>query len=141
MAHNKYLPIMFKVAASDLGSAGSTLDYTELKPALDVADGLSRVINNKKLYFRLLESFSGRKMADDINAAIESGDHSQVRNAAHALKGVSANLGMPELVNISLQIEMRAKEEAAAGYLLPALDQAVEAATVAIERLLASEES
>lgn len=138
---HKHLQNTSKAAAGDIGSAGVPLDYAELQPALDVADGLGRVMNNKKLYFRLLRSFSGRKMADDIIAAVEGGEHAPVQQAAHALKGVAANLGMPQLKDISLQIETRAKSAESADYLVPTLEQAVEAGEAAIERLLASEEA
>ncbi|MCL1905570.1 MAG: Hpt domain-containing protein [Clostridiales bacterium] len=137
---NKYMPNHFFAAPGEFGPAGQE-DYSSLKPALDVADGMGRVMNNKKLYCRLLRTFSGPKMAEDISLAVESGDHIKVQQAAHALKGVSANLGISELMNISLQIETRAKASEAAGDLLPALEQAVAAATGAIERLLASEEA
>jgi HPt (histidine-containing phosphotransfer) domain-containing protein len=140
--HNKYLLNTVKAPAADLGAAGAgAVDYADLKPALDVADGLSRLMNNKKLYCRLLRGFPGSQMAADIAAAVGDGDHSKVRQAAHTLKGVSANLALSELAGISQQIEMRAKAEETAGDLLPILEQAVTAATAAIARLLASEEA
>lgn len=137
----RYAPYHAKAAAADLGAAGQEqADFGYLKPALDVADGLGRVMNNKKLYFRLLRSFSGLKMAEDIGVAVGDGDHGHVQQAAHALKGVAANLGLRELMSVSLKIEARAKGLEAAEDLLPGLKTAVDAAEEAIECLLAKEE-
>jgi HPt (histidine-containing phosphotransfer) domain-containing protein len=138
---NKQITQFAKAAAGDFGAAGSEADYAYLKPTLDVADGLSRVMNNKKLHLRLLSKFSGPRMAEDIIAAIQEGDHAKVQQTAHALKGVSANLGLSDLMSISLQIEIRAKAAEAAKDLLPALKQEVAAAMSAIECLLAGEEA
>jgi HPt (histidine-containing phosphotransfer) domain-containing protein len=98
-------------------------------------------MNNKKLYFRLLRSFSGPKLAADIITAIEAGDHIRVQQAAHTLKGVAANLSLSGLMSISLQIETRAKALEGAEDLLPTLKETVEMTVAAIERLLASEEA
>ena len=137
---NKHMAQFAKAAAGDFGAAGSEMDYTSLKPTLDVADGLSRVMNNKKLFFRLLSRFSGSQMVEDIIEAIQEGNNIRVQQAAHALKGVSANLGLSELHSISLQIETRAKVLEAADDLLPNLKQTLTATMAAIESLLAGEE-
>jgi hypothetical protein len=139
---DKYMPSPVKAAFGDFGCAGpGPVDYASLRPALDVADGLGRVMNNKKLYFRLLSGFPGPQMTEDIATSVKSGDHTKTQQAAHALKGVCANLGLSELREISLQIEMRAKAGEAAVDLLPALEQAMTASSAAIERLLAAEEA
>jgi HPt (histidine-containing phosphotransfer) domain-containing protein len=96
-------------------------------------------MNNKKIYCRLLRNFADSALVQDVATALESGDHSAVRQAAHALKGVCANLGISALRDIAQQIELRGKEEAAAGELRPALEEAAAAAQAAIGRLLASE--
>ncbi|MCL1816339.1 MAG: Hpt domain-containing protein [Clostridiales bacterium] len=126
-----------KALPVDFGSAktGAT-DYADFKPALDIADGLSRVMNNKKLYLRLLANFPATQMAADIITAFESGSHAKVQETAHALKGVASNLGLSELTGISLQIELRARAKKTAADLLPDLNQAVKATTTAITNLL-----
>ena len=113
------------------------LDYKELLPVLDVADGLNRVMNNKKLYLRLLGSFAGQKFADEITAAIHNKDFEQTKHSAHSLKGVTANLGLTELQKIAAEIEVRAKNTITADDLLASLNKAVADAALAIERLLA----
>jgi HPt (histidine-containing phosphotransfer) domain-containing protein len=139
---NRYTPQYVLAAAADVGCCGpDPANYADLLPMLDVADGLSRVMNNKRLYLRLLASFSGPKLAGDILVAVEGGDCAKVQQTAHTLKGVSANLGLKELAAISLQIETRARAGEEAVDILPALDQEVTAAMAAIERLLAKEEA
>jgi len=132
----------FALAASgDIAGASGQLDYADLKPALDVADGIARVMNNKKLYLRLIGGFKGPKMAEDIVLAVESGDHDKVQQAAHALKGVCANLGMLDLTEVTLLIETRAKAEESAAELMPELNKAMDEAMAAIGRMLAEGEA
>jgi len=141
MSFYKWTPNKLKAAAGDFAAGGTQpADHAALLPALDVADGLGRVMNNMKLYCRLLAKFPGPEIAHEISAAIQAGDQSKTAQSAHALKGVCANLGLGELKNVSRHIEMRAKEAQATADLLPALEQALTAAATAIESLLASEE-
>lgn len=71
---------------SKLESLGVNLDET-----------LERFVDNEALYFKCLN-----KMLDDVNyknmnAAIENQNVSEAFDSAHALKGVSANLGLNKL--------------------------------------------
>jgi HPt (histidine-containing phosphotransfer) domain-containing protein len=83
--------------------------YSEYLPHLDVADGLKRVMNNVKLYGRLLGKLNTRQMTAAILDAIESGDHEKIAQAAHALRGVTSNLGMPPLQQVADAVELAAK--------------------------------
>jgi len=115
------------------------LDYKELLPDVDVEAGLNRLMKNKKLYASLLKKFTGRAMAEELIANIENGDYDKSAKAAHALKGVSANLGLNRLTDISLRIESRAKDERSSDDLIDVLEETVEDVEEAINRLLESE--
>ena len=115
------------------------LDYANLLPIMDVNEGLGRLRNNKKLYFTLLKSFSGRQMADDLIGFINSGNFEKAAQTAHAIKGVAANLSLNELNKVASDIEGRAKKEENAGDLIPALDEVINASMQAINTLLESE--
>jgi HPt (histidine-containing phosphotransfer) domain-containing protein len=116
-------------------------EYAELLPALDVPDGLSRVMNNKKVFCRLLPKFKGREMTDTLAAALTAGDFTQIAQAAHALKGTAANLGLKQLYEITADIEGKAKASADASSRLPDLAPAIDAAEAAIQKFLTREGS
>ena len=80
---------------------------------IDFADGLKRVVNNTKLYVKLLAKFKSDNKLDGLEAAIAAGDMEKARNAAHTLKGVAANLSLTELYKQSLALETQIKGGAA----------------------------
>jgi HPt (histidine-containing phosphotransfer) domain-containing protein len=80
---------------------------------IDFADGLKRVVNNTKLYVKLLAKFKSDNKLNDLEAAIASGDMEKARNMAHTIKGVAANLSLTELFKQSLALETQIKGGAA----------------------------
>ena len=80
---------------------------------IDFADGLKRVVNNTKLYVKLLDKFKNENKLDGLEAAIREGNMEKARNAAHTLKGVAANLSLTELYKQSLALETQIKSGAA----------------------------
>jgi HPt (histidine-containing phosphotransfer) domain-containing protein len=79
---------------------------------VDMADGVKRVMNNTKLYVKLLTKFRDDTKPDDIEAALQAGDMEKARNAAHTLKGVAANLSLTELFKQCLELETQIKAAA-----------------------------
>lgn len=64
---------------------------------VNLDETLERFVDNEALYFKCLN-----KLSDDLNYAkmldgIDKGDSSVAFDGAHALKGVSANLGLNNL--------------------------------------------
>jgi HPt (histidine-containing phosphotransfer) domain-containing protein len=80
---------------------------------IDFADGAKRVMNNTKLYVKLLTKFKNDTRLDDLEAAIAAKDMEKARSAAHTLKGLSANLSLMELNKQSLALETQIKGGAA----------------------------
>jgi len=76
---------------------------------IDFADGVKRVMNNTKLYVKLLTKFRNDNKLDNLEAAIVSGDMEKARNEAHTIKGVAANLSLTELYKQSLALETQIK--------------------------------
>lgn len=76
---------------------------------IDFADGVKRVMNNVKLYVRLLTKFKTDIKLDNLETAIATNDLEKARNAAHTLKGLSANLSLTELNKQSLALETQIK--------------------------------
>ena len=79
---------------------------------VDLADGSKRVMNNVKLYIRLLTKFRDGTNLDDLAAALAEGDLKKAQDAAHTIKGVSANLSLPELFKQCLELENQIKAAA-----------------------------
>ena len=76
---------------------------------VDVADGAKRVMNNTKLYIKLLLKFRDGTNLSDLEAALTEGDLKKAQDAAHTIKGVSANLSLPELFKQCLELETQIK--------------------------------
>jgi HPt (histidine-containing phosphotransfer) domain-containing protein len=76
---------------------------------IDFADGVKRVVNNTKLYVKLLAKFRSENKLDNLEAAIAAGDMEKARNEAHTIKGVAANLSLTELYKQSLALETQIK--------------------------------
>ena len=60
-------------------------------------DLLSHCIGNRDLAMRMLKKFGNDKSFPRLAEAMGRGDHEAAFEAAHALKGVSGNLGMTKL--------------------------------------------
>lgn len=124
---------------SNSNTQQDTSPYGSYLPIIDVNDGVSRVMNNKKLYFSLLSKFKGRKMADDIIRNIHEANLPEMEHAAHALKGVAMNLGLTELGAVVFDIEKNAKSGITSINTIDLLEETIEKTLDSIRSLLDSE--
>lgn len=69
---------------------------------IDQEDGKKRVMNNAKLYARLLGKFRDETKIDPIFAALDAGNYEEAQVFTHTVKGVTANLSIKEL-NLRIQ--------------------------------------
>jgi HPt (histidine-containing phosphotransfer) domain-containing protein len=76
---------------------------------IDLEDGVKRVMNNKKLYIKLLTKFKDGTNLGDLESAIAAGDLEKAQTAAHTIKGLAANLSFSELFKQSLELETQIK--------------------------------
>jgi HPt (histidine-containing phosphotransfer) domain-containing protein len=112
-------------------------DYAAYLPDIDLKDGIGRVMNKESIYLRLLGKFKPREMVEDLIAKINAAsDMDAIRNAAHALKGSAANLGMPVIVQATQLIEEDAKKGRPGAEHVGALFSALEALEAKIAMLL-----
>jgi signal transduction histidine kinase/CheY-like chemotaxis protein len=74
---------------------------------IKVMEGLNRVAGNRKLYRDLLEQFAVKQVdaADQVSAAIKSGDLKMAERIAHTVKGVAGNLGIVEVQSVAQKLE------------------------------------
>ena len=80
---------------------------------VNVAEGSARIMNNMKLYVKLLVKFRNDNNLNDLEAALAAGDLPKAQNAAHTIKGVAANLAFTELFKQCLELETQIKNGAA----------------------------
>ena len=102
-----------------------------------VEEGIKRVVNNKKLYIRLLTNFSGRKLVEQIVEAVEQNDYQEAVAKCHALRGTAANLAMHVLTSVSGDLEKQLAENNDPGELIQKLQASLEEVEAEIEKILA----
>ena len=79
---------------------------------INAEEGKKRVMNNAKLYAKLLTKFKADTNLEDLSAFAEAEEWDKARISAHTLKGIAANLSLTELFNQSLDIEAQIKNKA-----------------------------
>ena len=72
-------------------------------------EGKKRVMNNGKLYAKLLNKFKTDTNLDDLLTGAAVQDWEKAQAAAHTIKGIAANLSLTELFNQSLDVETQIK--------------------------------
>lgn len=80
---------------------------------LNFNDFLDRVMGDKDLAVSILEEFAGLigGHAEKLRQAVESGDHENIRQIGHMIKGESGNISAPALYESSYAIEKAGKSE------------------------------
>lgn len=78
-------------------------------PYVDINDGVARLMNNKKLYAKLLVKYKNDTEIDSIIGSITAGDLENARIQVHTLKGLSANLSLKSVNEASLNLENEIK--------------------------------
>jgi HPt (histidine-containing phosphotransfer) domain-containing protein len=106
------------------------------KKVIAVEEGITRVVNNVKLYHRLLTKFSGRQMVEDLVRAAGNGNFEEAANACHALKGMAANLAMHLLADITARVEKQLLAGVFPEDLMAELYENLEAVEKAIEEIV-----
>ncbi len=93
----------------------SQTDLPKSLPGINIKDGLKRFAGNQSLLRKLLNKFSVNhgNMVAEIDAAIASGDRQTAIHLAHALKGVSGNIGAQQLYKATKKLEAAIKTEEA----------------------------
>ena len=104
---------------------------------LDFAEGIKRVMNNAKLYVKLLTKFRNDTNLGALEADIAAGDMEKAQNAAHTIKGVAANLSLTELFKQSLELETQIKAGAPSPAQMETVKTVLAATFVEIDRVIA----
>jgi two-component system sensor histidine kinase/response regulator len=75
--------------------------------AFNVKDAMGRLMNNKKLYEKLLTRFAGEysDFYGKMRTAVDANDVEDASHLAHTMKGLAGNLGAESLQVASLALE------------------------------------
>jgi two-component system sensor histidine kinase/response regulator len=78
---------------------------------INVEEGLRRVVNNKKLFAKLLTKFKKETNLNEFLSSIEAKDYEKAQISAHTLKGISGNLSLTALYEQAIVIEAQLKNK------------------------------
>jgi HPt (histidine-containing phosphotransfer) domain-containing protein len=104
---------------------------------VNVEEGRKRVMNNAKLYAKLLTKFKTDTNLDELIAALDSGDMEKAQSAVHTIKGISGNLSLSELYKQSVELETQIKQLAVKPDQVAATKNAFAQTLIEIERVIA----
>jgi HPt (histidine-containing phosphotransfer) domain-containing protein len=104
---------------------------------IDQEDGKKRVMNNAKLYAKLLGKFRNETQIDPVFEAINAGEWEKAQVQAHTVKGVTANLSIKEL-NLRIQeLEAQIKAKAVKPETIEAVKSCFAETLVEVDKVLA----
>lgn len=123
--------------------AGNSMSPNKSLQVFNYHDFLDRVMGDKELAISILEEFSSfiGQHADKLRKAVESGDHENIRQIGHMIKGESGNISAPALYESSYAIEKAGKSQNRneQNQLLPVLIADIDNLTQAIREVLKKE--
>ena len=99
-------------------------------------EGKKRVMNNGKLYAKLLTKFKTDTNLNDLIAFAGTQDWEKAQGAAHTIKGIAANLSLTELFNQSLDVETQIKGKSLNPVSLENLKKCFTETLVAVEKVI-----
>ena len=100
-------------------------------------EGKKRVMNNAKLYVKLITKFKTDSNLNDIITFADAQDWENAQHAAHTIKGIAANLSLTELFNQSLDVETQFKGKSVKPESLEGLKECFTETLVHIEKVIA----
>jgi len=82
------------------------------KKYVDVEAGLARVRGNKIIFERMLKLFLDSPEFAAFEESLSEGDHARSANVIHGIKGMTGNLSMKPLSELSAQLNEQLKQGA-----------------------------
>jgi HPt (histidine-containing phosphotransfer) domain-containing protein len=104
---------------------------------IDQEDGKKRVMNNGKLYARLLTKFKDETRLEPIFAALDAGNYEEAQALAHTLKGVTANLSVRDLNQKIVELEAQIKAKSVSPAAVEMLKTSFNATLPEVEKVIA----
>ncbi|MCL2232530.1 MAG: Hpt domain-containing protein [Treponema sp.] len=104
---------------------------------VDEEEGKKRLMNNGKLYAKILTKFKTDTNLGDLLASVDAQDWEKAQAAAHTVKGIAANLSLIELARQALDAETQLKGKALNPQTLEGLKMCFSATLVKVDEVIA----
>ena len=104
---------------------------------INAEEGKKRVMNNGKLYAKLLTKFRDGTKLDGLIDSAAAQDWEKAQAAAHTIKGIAANLSLIELFNQSLDVETQIKGKSLRDESLESLKSCFAETLTEVEKVIA----
>ena len=105
---------------------------------VNMTEGISRVMNNKALYVKLLKKFVAEPHLDKLMQAVGQNDFKAAELTAHTIKGLAANLSFPELYTVMQELEAELKSGKTEGFDLETAKDCIEKTTGYVNEIIAA---
>jgi HPt (histidine-containing phosphotransfer) domain-containing protein len=103
---------------------------------VDQEDGKKRVMNNAKLYAKLLGKFRDEPNLDPVFAALDAGNYEEAQGLAHTIKGITANLSIKDLNEKIVELEAQIKAKSVDPQVIEAVKTSFAATMPEIEKVI-----
>ena len=100
-------------------------------------EGKKRVMNNGKLYAKLLTKFKTDTNLNNLMDFADTQDWDNAKAAIHTIKGIAANLSLTELFNQSLDVETQIKAKSLKQESLESLKTCFTETLIEIDKVIA----
>ena len=87
-------------------------DVVEMRPYIDLESGLGRLRGNKKLYKRMLGMLKVSEDFAAFEAGIAAGDMQRAEAHIHSIKGMTGNLSLTALFDLSAALNAQLRDGA-----------------------------
>ena len=103
---------------------------------IDEEEGKKRVMNNGKLYAKLLTKFKADTNIEDLAVFAGAQDWEKAQGAAHTIKGIAANLSLKELYRQSLDVETQIKGKSLSSESIEGLKACFAETIIAVDKVI-----
>ena len=104
---------------------------------VDQEDGKKRVMNNAKLYTRLLGKFRDETRLEPVFTALEAGSYEEAQGLVHAIKGITGNLSIKDLNEKIVELEAQIKAKSVDPQIIEAVKMSFAATLPEVEKVIA----
>ena len=104
---------------------------------INEAEGKKRLMNNDKLYAKLLSKFKTETNLEELFSYTDVQDWEKAQAEVHTIKGVAANLSLIELFNQALEVETQVKGKSLNPSALENLKACLDETIVQAEKVIA----
>ena len=104
---------------------------------VDQEDGKKRVMNNAKLYAKLLGKFRDETNIDPIFSALDAGNYEEAQGHAHTIKGITANLSIKDLNEKIVELEAQIKAKSVDPQIVEAVKTSFAATIPEVDKVIA----